>query len=117
MREHRQPSLRDRLRIVVLAALDGFERIEVECHSPGTIEVRAGGNQVGDVAGGLVSVAAATSHDYGLPGGGLSGEGFHRNAGDEFLSAAEQLHLAAFDQRVVVLGDETDGIAFAGMAS
>src|ERR1019366_6022447 len=94
------------------------ERIEVECHSPGKIDVRAGGNQVGDVAGGLVSVAAAaTSHDYGLHVGGVSGEGFHRNAGDEFLVSAEQLHLAAFDQRVVVLGDETDGIAFAGMAS
>src|SRR5215469_11612442 len=56
MRKHGQPTLRNGAGVVALAALDGFQGIEIEGHDPVKIQVRARGNQVGDVAGGCAAV-------------------------------------------------------------
>src|SRR5271165_4363773 len=72
VRKYGQPSFRNRLRVVLLAARDGLQREQIERHSPDYVDVRAGRNQVGNVTGGQT----ATGHDYGLHVGGVSGKGF-----------------------------------------
>ena len=49
---------------------------------------------------------------------GVAGKNFHGDSGDDFLVSAQQLHLAGFDQRIVVLGHVADGVAlvFVGVA-
>ena len=53
--------------------------------------------------------------DYRLHVCGVAGEGLHRDAGNDFFAAFEQRHLAAQDQRIVVLGDVADRVALAGV--
>ena len=60
MSEDGQPLLGDRLRVIALAAVDGLQRKEVECHHPREVKVCCGRNQVGDIAGGL----SAALEDY-----------------------------------------------------
>src|ERR1700679_2072813 len=45
----------------------------------------------------------------------MSGKSFHGDAGNDFFAALEQRHLAAGDERVVVVGDVADGVALAGL--
>src|ERR1035438_2172773 len=42
VREDREPLLGDRLRVIFLLALDRLQRIQVEAHAPGEIDVRRG---------------------------------------------------------------------------
>src|SRR6266851_433781 len=109
--EHGQPFFWNGARIITLAAFDGFEGIEIEGHHPVQIDVRTGGNQVGNVAGGLASAL----DDYGLHVAGVAGKHFRRNSGDDFLVAAQQLHLTGFDQRIVVVSHVTDRVALVFM--
>src|SRR5215471_17922581 len=45
------------LRIVALAVLDHFQRKQVIGHHPGHFRMPSGGNEVGDIAGGLAAAA------------------------------------------------------------
>src|SRR5579863_7593633 len=66
----------------------------------------AGGDQVGDVAGGL----ALAFDDHGLHGAGVAWENLHGNSGNDFGVSSQQLHLAALDQGIVARGHITYGI-------
>ena len=98
MGEHSQPSLRDGARVIPLAAGDGFDRIEIEGHHPVQVEMGAGGDQVGDIAGALASAL----NEHGLHVAGMAGEYIDGNSVDNLVIAAQQLHLASFDQRIVI---------------
>src|SRR5207245_9191161 len=66
----------------------------------------ARGNEIGDVASRL---AAAIDNDS-LHLRGMAGENSHRNAGYDFLIAMQQMHLSAFNQRIIVIADVAGGI-------
>ena len=53
--EENQPLLRDCAAEEALALLNAGERVEVITQHPGRVQVRAGGNQVGNVTGTLAS--------------------------------------------------------------
>src|SRR5208337_1144760 len=55
-------------------------------------------------------------HNHRLHVGRVAGKSFHGNAGNDFFVAFEQSHLAAGDERVVVVGEVADGVALAGLA-
>ena len=40
----------------------------------------------------------------------MAGENSHRNAGYDFLIAMQQMHLSAFNQRIIVIADVADGV-------
>src|SRR5436853_76625 len=42
---------------------------------------------------------------------GVAGNNLYEHAGDDFLISVQQMHLAAGDQRVVVVADVADGVA------
>lgn len=51
MREEHQPFLGNGSLIEPLALRDGFDGIEIVSHDPGWVEMCAGGDEIGDVAG------------------------------------------------------------------
>ena len=51
MREDRQPFLRNRFGWGLLLAADGLQRVEIERHAPGDVDVRGRGDEVSNVAG------------------------------------------------------------------
>src|SRR2546427_1939310 len=66
------------------------------------------GDQVGDIAG---RIASALQNDR-LHSFGMARKDFDRNSRNNFLIAAQQLHLPAFNQWIVVLADVADGVTF-----
>src|SRR5579862_3812278 len=79
--EDGEPLLRNCMRIILLAAFDGIKREQIERHHPSQVEMGRGGNQVRDVAGGLVG---ATNDDR-LHVASMSRKDFYRDAGNDFL--------------------------------
>ena len=75
--------------------------------------MRGGGNQIGDIAGGL---ATAFDH-HSLHVLCVSRKDPDRDAGNNLLVAFHGLHLAAGNQRIVVVADVADGIALVLLAS
>ena len=105
--KHGQPLLRHGLCVITLAAFDSLERIQVVGHHPVQIKMRAGRNQVGDVTRRL----SAALHQDRLHVARVSGIDADRYAGNNFRVAAQQRHLSAFDQRIVILRDVADPVA------
>ena len=91
MSEEGQPFLGNCLGVVALFVGDGFEGKQIEGHTPGQVEVPGGGDEVGNVACGF---SCAVEH-YGLHVARVAGEDNNGYAGDNFLIAFQELHLAA----------------------
>jgi hypothetical protein len=45
VRENCQPVLQNGLRVILLLAFDGLQRVEIESHAPGDVNVRDSGRQ------------------------------------------------------------------------
>src|SRR5213080_873178 len=75
--------------------------------------MRGRGDQVGNVAGCLASAL----QDDRLHGFGVARKDFHRNTRHDLLIAAQQFHLPAFDQRIVIFTNVADGIALERLVS
>jgi len=106
MREDGQPFLGQGGCVVALAARDRLHWVEVIRHDPCEINVRGGWDEVRDVARRL----SAASHHDALHIGGVPWEDLHGNPRDNFLVAAQQLHMPRCDQRIVIRADVADGV-------
>src|SRR5580700_1368685 len=115
MRKKNQPLLRNRLCIEAFTLLNAGHRVEIVTHDPSGIEMRAGGDQVGDVAGMPPRRLDVNPHQLRR----VTREALDRDTRDDLLDLPgplgwvkiEERHLAALDQRVVVVADVADGIA------
>src|SRR5437870_841132 len=105
--ENGQPLLRQCLCVIALAALDRLQRKEIKPHNPSEVEVRRGGNQVRDVTRSFATVF----DNYGLHVRGVPRENLREYPWNDLLISMQQVHLAALDQRIVVLADVADGVA------
>ena len=90
--------------------------IEIVAHDPGDVEMGAGGDEVGDVAGVLAGGLDVDGEELR----GVAGEAFDGDAGDDGRGSGQgvsriqiqQGHLAGFDEGIVIVGDVADGVAF-----
>ena len=115
--EEDQPVFGDGALVEAFALGDAGDWVEVVAHDPGGVEVGAGGDEVGDVAGvplgsGVGGGLDVDSHELG----GVAGEEFDRDSGDDLgvgtnAFGGEQGHLTGLDERIVVGGEIADAVA------
>ncbi len=109
--EEDEPAFGDGAGVEAFTLGDAGDGIEIVAHDPGDVEMGAGGDEVGDVAGMLARGLNVDGEELR----GVAREALDGNAGDDGGGFAglrvEKGHLAGGDEGIVVIGDVADGIA------